>query len=98
MTEQEYREKLKELKSEYETKKSLLAREFAYSNNPYKIGDIITDDFSIIKIESFCYCDYVSGYLPNVGYNGIELTKKLIPKKNGEVRRIWKSTSVRKLK
>ena len=39
----EYIKAEKTLKEEFEEKKKQLAREFAYSNNDVKIGDIITD-------------------------------------------------------
>ena len=109
MTEQEYLEKSDKLKQDYskeinllesklKEKISLLAHEFVFSNNPYKIGDIITDEFSIIKIQKFKYCVGSKGYLPNICFIGIKLTKKLTIKKSGEIGRIWNSNVVRKLK
>ena len=53
MNKEEYLKAEKVLKEEFEEKRKQLAREFAYSNNPVKIGDIITDHYKTIRVLKF---------------------------------------------
>ena len=48
---QEYKDKLKGLELEFEQKKSKLIKEYVDANNPYKIGDKVTDHANSIIIE-----------------------------------------------
>ena len=81
MNKEEYLKANKALEEECEIKKKHLAREFAYSNNPVKIGDIITDHYKTIRVEKF-FCGYNFGYkLPCMFYRGVRLTKKGEPAK-----------------
>lgn len=40
---QEYEDRLRLLKKEHEEKRMKLIKEYVDSNNPYKIGDVVTD-------------------------------------------------------
>ena len=51
----EYEDKLKELKVEFEQKKERLIKEYVDANNPYKIGDKVTDHANSIIIEKIKY-------------------------------------------
>ena len=51
MNKDELKSALKEAANEYELKKSEIYGMYAFSNNPYKIGDIISDNVGTIKIE-----------------------------------------------
>lgn len=88
MTEQEYNEQLKKINDEFQAAKKRYANakrelntEFALSNNPYKIGDIVTGlDNSKIRITeiSVKYSSLREKYL--CVYTGILLNKNLTPK------------------
>lgn len=81
MNKEEYLKAEKVLKEEFEAKKKQLAREFAFSNNPVKIGDIITDHCRTIRVEKFlCGYDFCS-HMPCMVYRGVRLTKKGEPAK-----------------
>lgn len=109
MTKQEYDEKLKVIEENYDLLKKDLYKNFAFANNPYKVGDIITDHIGSIKIEKIRFkrppynflptspeCVYEGiELLPQCVYEGIELTKKGEPKKN-ESRRIVYQDNINK--
>lgn len=81
---QEYKDKLKGLELEFEQKKSKLIKEYVDANNPYKIGDKVTDHYQdvSIRIEKIKY--HISLYgTPCAVYYGSELKKDGTPKKNG---------------
>ena len=95
MTIQEYKEKQKELKAEYTKKGQALDIEFANANNPYKVGDIVTDHVGSIEVERISY-GYSIDYVPCVIYIGTELKKDGTKKKNDSVRNVY-STNIRKV-
>ena len=81
---QEYEDRLRELEVEFEQKKMKLVKEYVDANNPYKIGDKVTDhyqDVSII-IEKIKYHISLHGN-PSAVYYGSEFKKDGTPKKNG---------------
>ena len=79
---QEYKDKLKGLELEFEQKKSKLIKEYVDANNPYKIGDKVTDHANSIIIEKIKYHILLTG-IPCAVYYGSELKKDGTPKKNG---------------
>jgi hypothetical protein len=91
MNPEEYKIKLKKLEEEFEYSTKGLRKQYAFSNNPYKIGDIITDNIGTIKIEKISFGSSVNSSFPECVYFGLELTKKLIPKKNEQKRWIYQS-------
>lgn len=79
MDKKEYEDRLSALKVEFSAKQKELAKEFALSNNPVKIGDIITDHYKTIRVERF---SWGFGFKqPCVYYSGTRLTKKGEPAK-----------------
>lgn len=79
---QEYEDRLIELKVEFELKKTKLVKEYVDSNNPYKIGDKVTDHVCSIIIEKIKYHISLDG-TPCAVYYGSELKNDGTPKKNG---------------
>jgi hypothetical protein len=90
MTKEVYDKKWMKIKMSFEAAKEELYREFAYANNPYKIGDIVTDHMGTIKIEKIKI--YLGlGTYPQCVYFGVELTKKGEPNKRGNKRSVYQS-------
>ena len=81
MNKEEYLKAKKVLEEEFEDKKNKLALEFACSNNPVKIGDVITDHYKTIRVEKLFWGYYYSSPFPCMYYRGIRLTKKGEPVK-----------------
>lgn len=90
MTPEIYKEELKKLKDEVEAKKKLLAKTYAFSNNPYKIGDKITDYSNTIIIDEI---RYTMGFHddPSCVYIGVILNKDGKPNKKGTTAHIYQS-------
>ncbi len=84
MNRDEYYEKLQQIEKEYALKKDDLSVNFAKSNNPYKIGDIIRDHYEIIRIDKIGTGCFHRETYPSCVYDGILVTKKGIPFKNGK--------------
>lgn len=89
---QEYKDKLKCLELEFEQKKSKLIKEYVDANNPYKIGDKVTDHYQnvSIRIEKIKYHLSLYGF-PCAVYYGPELKKDGTPKKNGNKTYIYQT-------
>lgn len=85
ITIEEYRQKLKEFEIEYKDKKDILCQEFAMSNNPYKVGDILQDYRQIIRVEKIKWTFIFPSNIPECIYFGTELTAKLTPKKKQSI-------------
>jgi hypothetical protein len=81
MTLEEYNAKKDNLRTEYELNVAKLKKEYALSNNPYKIGDIIEDQSNKIKIEFWKF--YMTDP-PQLVYCGIRLNKDGTPNKKGD--------------
>lgn len=84
MTFTELKKKANILKNEYLTQIRELRKEYAIEHNPIKVGDIITDHYHTIKVESmvaFVESHYYNNDIPYIRYKGVELTKKGVPKK-----------------
>lgn len=86
----EYEDKLKELKVEFEQKKERLIKEYVDANNPYTIGDKVTDHANSIIIEKIKYHISLTG-IPCAVYYGPELKKDGTPKKNGNKTYVYQS-------
>lgn len=81
MTKQEYDERLAVLKKEYDRAKDNIAIEYAKSNNPYIVGDILSNDRGvIIRVDKIAYRYGIDG-MPYCSYSGIALKKDLTPRK-----------------
>jgi len=90
MNHEEYLQKVKELESEFENKKVELMKEFVRVNNPYKIGDKVTDHIGSIIIEKMGFA-WGYGNKPCATYTGIELKKDGTPTKKESRRQVWQS-------
>jgi hypothetical protein len=90
MTKEVYDKKWMEIKISFDAAKKELHREFAYANNPYKIGDIVADRIGTVKIEKIQIYLGLNPY-PQCVYTGVELTKKGEPKKGGKKRSVYQS-------
>lgn len=90
---QEYKDKLKELTDNFDRDKSLLAKQYAFSNNTLKVGDIVGDSVSKILVEKIMYTagGGFSNNTPECVYFGIELKKDNTPRKDGNKRKIYQS-------
>ena len=82
MKHKEYLQKLNELKIEFKNKNLELMKDFVNSNNPYKIGDKITDHNGTILIEKIGYY-WGFGNKPCATYSGVVLNKDGTPNKKG---------------
>lgn len=82
MAEEEYKQRAEELYREYRQKQIELDKEYALSNNEVKVGDIVSDSCTTIKVEIIKVEAY--GGIPHVYFEGPRLTKKLEPFKSGE--------------
>jgi len=81
MTQEEYKNKIAELTEKFELDKQTVRREYAFSNNPHKVGDVVTDHIGSIWIEKIQFTtDFISN-LPCCIYTGVELKKNGTPTK-----------------
>lgn len=92
MSEEEYNEQLAKLKQELKRREEVLAKTYAYANNPVFIGDIVTDHVTTIKVQKIGI--YRSLY-PSCFYIGVELKKDLTPKKRQENTTIYQCNIVK---
>lgn len=90
MTKDEYLEKKKLLKTEFDQKVRNLAIEYVKSNSPYNPGDIITDQIGSIRVEKLQTAYDYTGF-PEAVYTGLVLKKDLTPTKKMEKRQVWES-------
>lgn len=97
MNKEEYLKAKKALEEECEIKKKYLARKFACSNNPVKIGDIITDRYKTIRVEKFLCCRNLGYTFPCMFYYGTRLTKKGEPAKRNTDANMVLQTDIREI-
>lgn len=50
MENEELKDRLKRAENDYERAKIVIYKDYAYANNPYKIGDIVTDHVGSLEI------------------------------------------------
>ena len=53
MTKEEYSNEVERIKAECESALKVLAKNYALSNNPVKIGDLVEDHMRLIRVERF---------------------------------------------
>lgn len=90
MKREEFDNRLKELKLEFNKNKKALLVDFALSNNTIAVGNIIKDHIGcakVIKLDIYCAYD---GY-SEMKYNCIELKKDGTPKKKETMRWVYQS-------
>ena len=74
MTREEYDLALNALSTEYDKKRKDIIKEYAFTNNPHKIGDKVTDHVATLEIKSIhAYAN--SGGIPSCFYRGIQYNK-----------------------
>lgn len=91
MTDDEYNGRKQGLNDRHNARLKRLAREYALSHNPVKVGDVIEDDMGSIIVESmrFTY-SVVSCAKPSMVYSGKILTKaKSISKRKDNTRDVF---------
>jgi hypothetical protein len=91
MSKEEYAKAIEEETKAHENRLKLIQKEYAFSNNTVKEGDIVEDRNGKIKVEKIFYS---SGYLrgfPCCVYRGVELKKDGTPTKKGDKRDVWQT-------
>ena len=94
MTPEEYHNKIKILENELKVNKNLVGRDYAFSNNPYKIGDTIKDHIGPIIIKDIKFNNSVMS-LPQCVYFGTELNKDGKPSKKQTNRGVWQDNIIK---
>ena len=93
MTEEEYKAQMDQIDRKAELQRKVLMIDYARDQIKFKIGDIISNNIYVIKIESFG--TYVGLGLPIPTYKGRSLTQKMQPKKSGEYGVIYGNDNTR---
>ena len=86
---EEYKKRLNDINEEANAKERSLAKEYALSHNPVKIGDVIEDHIGRIEVEKINFERL--GELPRCVYFGIEITKAGNPSKKGTKRWVYQT-------
>jgi len=73
MTQEELKKELKELAKKYEQEKFEVYKKYALANNPYKIGDFVTDHVATIQVQKIGI--YISDGVSSCTYTGIQYNK-----------------------
>lgn len=87
MKKEEYEDKLAKINSEHKKNLDELYCEYAQSNNPCKVGDIIETYGGFCEVLKFTHCApmRLSSSMPQMKYLVRNLTKKLQPVKRGQI-------------
>jgi len=85
----EYDKAMQELQADFENKKKLLVKDYALSNNPYKVGDIFQDRIGRIRVETIKSKVGFGEKYPSCVYFGVELNKDGSDNKKGKKREAW---------
>ena len=92
---EEYNALIKQAEEDFLLKKKQITRDCALSNNPYKVGDVITDHVGSIKIEKIKYAFGRFGELPCCTYEGVILNKNGEPStKKDNKRGVWQNNII----
>lgn len=91
MTLKDYKNKKRDIERQAGKDKTALLIDFVDINNPYKIGDIVTDHIGSIRYDKLKYTTTGCDYVPTPIYSGIELKKDGTPKKRIIVRDVYGS-------
>ncbi len=86
----------RELEKEYNDKVKALKIEYANSNNPYKIGDIIEARTGKIRIEKIWGSQSMLSEYPECIYSGPRLTKAGREFKSGEKMNVYQSNVIKR--
>lgn len=88
----DYSKKMDELNKAHEKSKKELSTKYALSNNPFKIGDIITDHIGSVKITKIKISLYPK---PACVYEGVILNKNLSPNKLNKTRTVYQPNIIK---
>ena len=88
---EDYKKQKLDIEIQADHDKTALLIKFVDLNNPYKIGDIITDHIGKIRYDEINYTTVGSGSIPTPIYIGIEVRKDGTPKKRVVVRHVYGS-------
>lgn len=91
MTQEQYLLQKQALQEDFDRRVRMLNQEHAFSNNPYKIGDVVTDHQDTIRIEKITWCFTFGQKFPECKYYGPTLKKDLTPTLNGNRRDVYQS-------
>jgi len=91
MTKKEYQSQIKTINTEANEKKKEVMREYAMSNNPYNIGDIVKDHQQTIKVDDIKIQISSETSMPQCVYYGILLKKDGTPYKSGKKEYVYQS-------
>lgn len=91
MDKDEYKKRVAEMEARHKKESNDLAIEYAKANNPYEVGDILTDGRgTTIQVDRICYSRGTTwgGYseFPFCVYEGALLKKDLTPRKASPLR------------
>ena len=86
MTKQELNAKIKAIELEADRQKHLAYKQYVAENAKYKIGDVVRDATDTIRVEQVSFSVYRD---ISIFYWGVLLTKKGVPRKDGERRAIY---------
>lgn len=89
MTKEEYKSKLEALKDKYHYEINSLKKSYAFSNNPVKVGDIITDHYHSIKVEKVMLSSHSIGEYPSCFYIGVQIKKDGTPFSKQKDTEMW---------
>lgn len=82
MTKEEFNRNKHAIEIKRDVEMKALIKEFATQNNPIKVGDIVTDHYHTIKVESISYRSYQYGTnYPECVYVGVLVKKDGTPMK-----------------
>lgn len=81
MTKQEYKEREAQINEDAKAKIAELRKEFVKTNNPYNLGDIISDHYKTIRIQGVKSISVICGDI-SWSYYGEVLKKDGTPAKN----------------
>lgn len=87
MNKDELKDELTALQVKYEFDRKELFKKFAYANNPYKIGDIVSDHHTTIEIKKIGI--YISYGESSCVYTGIQLNKDGKPSKKQDTTTVY---------
>jgi len=94
MTKEEYFKQRKDLRLNLDTAELELAKKYAIANNPYKVGDRVTDHIGTIEIEKMTLSFTSRNDVPCLTYYGSIVNKDGSFRKNGERRNVWQSNII----
>lgn len=93
MNKEEYTAKVNELKEKFKKEEKTLAKEYAFSNSPVKVGDIIKDHANTIRVTEikFAMSGTFTAEFPQCVYYGDNLNKSGQISKRNPIGTIWQS-------